>query len=587
MRSKSLLAALGLLAASALPLAAQSQNDLEQLVEEAQAEEEELLQLPGAEAAGLGTEVLSARARLPKGEEVERLRISQDQQIDPDAYVVGPGDIFELYIWGEWNRSYLVQVDPEGNAIVPTVGSFAVSSQTLAQVKEQILAQARAKYPRVEITLTLTSMRYFTVYLTGAVLNEGSFVAHPNTRVSDLIERGGGYLDDLTGTIEETVAGKKITRQRQLQPQPTARRSIQLLHRDGTEEAVDLEMFRATGEVRFNPYVHMGDVVHVQYRQQDIFAYGSVNKEGVQEYRPGDTVGALLTLAGGVSGDAPLEVAEIWRFQPDGRTNDVIPLISAEDVARQVRAADISEVPLEPKDMLFVRTRSDWKQTPTIYVQGEVKYRGRYRIVQSQTRLRDIIEQAGGFTERASLSEARLLRAKVRAIKDPEYERLLLLQSVSGLADMSPEDKAYLKTKGRQERGRLAVDFQRLFEAGDETHNVLLEGGDVIFVPERRRTVSISGQLRKPGLVKFEEGRRVSFYLDQAGGFSWNADKGGARLIRARTGEREQLDKNLIVEAGDEIWVPEKEYRDWWQFTQSTMRTVAETLTLVLLVRAI
>lgn len=586
-RYRPLLAALSLLAASALPLSAQSQNDLEQLVEEAQAEEEKLMQLPGAEAAGLGKEALSARARLPKGEEVERLRISQDQQVDPDTYLVGPGDVFELYIWGEWNRSYLVQVDPEGNAIVPTVGSFPVANQTLAQAKEQILAKTRTKYPRVDITLTLTSMRYFTVYLTGAVLDEGSFIAHPNTRVSDLIERGGGFLDDLKGSIEETVAGKKITRERKLQPQPTARRSIQLIHRDGTQEVVDLEMFRATGEVHHNPYVRMGDVIHVQYRQQDIFVYGSVNKEGVQEFRPGDTVGTLFTLAGGVSGDAPLEVAEIWRFRADGRTNDILPLISAEDVARQVRAADIGQVPLQPKDMLFVRTRSDWQQTPTIYVQGEVKYRGRYRIVQGQTRVRDIIEQAGGFTERASLPEARLMRAKARAIKDPEYERLLLLQQVSGLADMSPEDKAYLKTKGREERGRLAVDFERLFAHGEEAHNVLLEGGDVIFVPERRRTVSLSGQMKKPGLLKFEEGRRVSYYLDQAGGFSWNADKGGARLIRARTGEREQLDKNLLVEAGDEIWVPEKEYHNLWEFTQSTMRTVAETLTLILLVRAI
>ena len=34
-----------------------------------------------------------------------------------------------------------------------------------------------------------------------------------------------------------------------------------------------------------------------------------------------------------------------------------------------------------------------------------------------------------------------------------ELERLLALQKVSGLADMSPEDKAYIKTKGREERG--------------------------------------------------------------------------------------------------------------------------------------
>lgn len=573
---------LGLLASPLL-----AQDELEELIDRSQQEEEELQQLSRTEIPGLGEEGLSTRLRLPKGEEIERLRISQDQEVDPRTYTVGPGDVFQLYIWGEWNRSYQLQVNPEGNAIVPTVGDFHVSALTLAEAKERILKVAQAKYPGVEITLTLSSMRYFTVYLTGTVVREGSFMIHPNTRVSDLIELGGGYLDDLQGTIEETVAGKKLTRPRQIQPQPTARRSVQLIHRDSTEQIVDLEMFRATGEVGFNPYVRMGDVVHVGYRQQDIFVYGSVNKEGVQEFRPGDTVGTLLTLGGGVSGNAPLEVAEIWRFRPDGRTNDILPLISPEQVAQNIRAADISAFPLQSKDMLFIRTRSDWQQTPTVHVQGEVKYRGRYRIVLGQTRLRDLIEQAGGFNERASLPEARLLRTKARAIKDPELARLQALQRMSGLADMNPEDRAYLKTKGREERGRLAIDFQRLFAEGDSTQNILLEGGDVVFVPERRRTVSISGQVKKPGLTRFEEGRRVTYYLDQAGGFSWSANKGGTRLIRARTGEREKLDNDLIVEPGDEIWVPENEYRDWWAFTQSTMRTLAETLTLILVVRTL
>ena len=67
----------------------------------------------------------------------------------------------------------------------------------------------------------------------------------------------------------------------------------------------------------------------------------------------------------------------------------------------------------------------------------------------------------------------------------------------------------------------------------------------------------------------------------------WTAEKSGARLIRARTGQREKLNKNLVVEPGDEIWIPEKEYRDWWAFTQSTVRTLAETLTLIVIVRSI
>jgi protein involved in polysaccharide export with SLBB domain len=562
-------------------------QELEDLVEEAEEEEVELRRIPGVDIPGIGDGRVSGRLRMPKGEEVERLRISQDRKIDPASYIVGPGDAILLYVWGEWDLPYHLEVGPEGSVIIPTVGSFAVADKSLQEVRELLIAAAREQYANVKVTVSLLGMRFFTVYLTGAVLSDGSFIVHPTTRVSELIERGGGFLDDLAGTeIEETVGGKKITRTREFTPQPAARRSIQIFHLDGSRDTVDLEMFSATGEVEHNPYLNMGDVIHVPYLQNEMYAYGSVNQEGVQEFRPGDTIGTLMKLAGGKSGNAPLEEAEVWRFADDGRTNNIIKLVGGEE-SNFSTLENIAHIALQPKDMLFIRTRSDWQQTPTVHVHGEVGFRGRYRIASGKTKLREVVAMAGGFTADASLAQASVIRAKFRAIVDPELERLLALQEVSGLADMSPQDRAYLKTKGREERGRVAVNFENLFRANDETQNILLEGGDVIFVPQKRRTVSLSGQFSRPGLLDFEEGRRAGFYLEQAGGYSWNADKGGARLIRARTGVRERLKTNLIVEAGDELWVPEKEYRDWWAFAQSTLRTLAETLTLAILVRTI
>ena len=576
---------------SSFLLSAISAQELEELVEESERAEKELRRIPGAELPGITAEPLGGRIRLPKGEEAERVRISQDQEIDPESYIVGPADVLQLYVWGEFDQAIPVIVNPEGFALVPTIGAFDVANKTLAEVKEEIISAAQnEKYPGVEITVTLESMRYFTVYLTGAVLTEGAFAVHPITRISDLIDRGGGFVDDLKGTtIEETVSGKKVTKARVFQSQPTARRSIKVKHRDGTIDRIDLAMFFATGDVAHNPYLGMGDVVHVPYRTHEFFVYGSINEEGSLEYRPGDTVGDLLTLAGGISGSAPLEIAEIWRFQDDGVSTDVIPLIEPHNPgpAEPYTVADISTVPLLPKDMVFIRTRTDWQQTPTVHVHGEVTYRGRYRIVAGKTRLADIIELAGGLSERASLVGARVIRARYRNLEDPEFERLNAVQETAGLADMSPEERAYLKTKGREQRGRIAVDFEKLFVDNDESQNILLEGGDVVFIPEKRRTVSLSGQLARPGLIDFEDGRRARYYLDQAGGYAFNANKGGARLIRARTGVREKLDKNAIVEPGDEIWIPEKEYVNWWATFQGAMRTVAETLTLVILVRAL
>ena len=566
---------------------AQSEEDLQRMVERGEEEEAELQQIPGADLPSLG-DLVSGRIRLPTGEEVEKLRISQDREVDPETYVVGPGDALQLYIWGEFDLSYMVQVDPVGNVLVPTVGAFDVSGLTLAEAKKRILTAAEEKYPGVEITLTLASMRFFTAYVTGAVLHEGSFVIHPTTRVSDLIELAGGFTDELRGTtFEDEVGGKKVTRVRQIIEQTTARRSIQLIHRDGTADNVDLDMFLSTGNVVHNPYVRMGDVVHVRYRDSAIYIFGAVNQEGEQEYRTGDTIEDLVNLARGLRRDAPLIKAELWRFKEGTEEAVAIELGSNEPGKPGFRYEDIRHTALEPNDMVFIRARAQWQLMPTAVTVGEVRYRGRYRIIPGVTRVKDVVAMAGGLTDRASLVASKVIRTKMRTQIDPELERLQNLSQVTGLADMSDEDRAYLRTKGREEKGRASVDFERLFREDDEEQNILLESGDVIFIPPRRRTISVSGQVQKPGLIDFVPDRDVGFYMEKAGGYSYEADKGAARLIRARTGIRERLEDDLPVEAGDEIWVPQKARVRVWQATQSTMRTIAETLTLVVLVQSL
>ena len=151
---------------AALWAAMASTQDLEELLDETERQEEELRRLPGTEKPGLITSDADRQERLPEGEEVQRLRIAQDRQIDPETYIVGPGDVIQLYIWGEFDQDLPFEVNPEGLALVPTIGAFDVSGRTLADVKAEIIgAASRDKYPGVEITLSLQSMRFFSVYI--------------------------------------------------------------------------------------------------------------------------------------------------------------------------------------------------------------------------------------------------------------------------------------------------------------------------------------------------------------------------------------------------------------------------------------
>ena len=291
----------------------------------------------------LNQDLISDKARLPGSLSADKTRIGQDRDIDPDAYIVGPNDVLQLYIWGEFDQPYTLQVNPEGNVLIPTVGSFHTSGLSLTAAKERLSTAVQNKYPNVDISISLVSMRFFTAYVTGAVLNEGSFTIHPTTRVLDIIKQAGGFENRLQRiALPDQDAGGATNRN-------TGRRSIQLIHRDGTSERVDLDMFLATGNLVHNPYVRMGDVVHVSFRKHSVSIFGAVNEEGEYEFLPGDTLGDLVTLAKGLNRSKPLISAELWRFQEGSEQAEVIELGSAKETLEELNYETIRHIELRPQ----------------------------------------------------------------------------------------------------------------------------------------------------------------------------------------------------------------------------------------------
>ena len=57
--------------------------------------------------------------------------IIPDKKIDPTQYIVGPGDLIGIYLWGELDVEYEIRVRPAGNLIIPTIGSIMISDLTL------------------------------------------------------------------------------------------------------------------------------------------------------------------------------------------------------------------------------------------------------------------------------------------------------------------------------------------------------------------------------------------------------------------------------------------------------------------------
>ncbi len=210
-------------------------------------------------------------------------------------------------------------------------------------------------------------------------------------------------------------------------------------------------------------------------------------------------------------------------------------------------------IELKYSDLIVVRELSTYYDEQWITIDGEVKFPGVYRITKDKTTLTEVINEAGGFLEDASLIDATLYRNIADTSFDSEFERIKLIPR----ADMTDDEYDYLKAKSRQRIGKVVVDFESLFTKNQLSEDLILKRLDKISIPEKKNYITIIGQVVSPGSIIFNENLKVQDYIQLAGGFSWRALEGDVRIIKTNTGEWVEEDDVEELEPGDTIWVLE------------------------------
>ena len=85
-----------------------------------------------------------------------------DAVVDPNKYLVGPGDSFTFNILsadGVINMN--LYVNPTGEILIPSVGKVFVNNKTLQQAINSIENKCFEKYPNVNVHISLNKIRQF------------------------------------------------------------------------------------------------------------------------------------------------------------------------------------------------------------------------------------------------------------------------------------------------------------------------------------------------------------------------------------------------------------------------------------------
>jgi polysaccharide export outer membrane protein len=457
-----------------------------------------------------------------------------DMPVDTNSYILGPGDILNIGIWGATPVSLNLSVNPEGTVIVPTFGVLRVGGMTLAKAKAYARERLGTQFKKSMVTLTLIYPKSFYVMISGKVHTPGRYIVTSFDRVDRAF-----LLANLPRNNTDTVT---------VFPNFSLRRII-LLHKDGTSENVDLLKFYMTGNLNDDPYLREGDAIVVpeeNFQAGSISISGAVRMPGNYEYVHGDRIKDLLELSAGFTSLA--DTAHVRIISWNGRSYDE-RTVNLED------SANIDQ-PLPVNSRVVVPTDRSKINDYYVWVGGEVQTPGIYPISRDSTKLSTIINLAGGFTRWASLPGALVYRktASLSSNKSIVLDTLAYTYRASGV---SMEDLSYLTSEIllRPTTESVSTNFVKLFVNKDEDYDCTLRSGDSVYVPKTPNAVYVFGQVKYPGYVDYHDGWDYSDYIKAAGGAGDDAKTGDTKIIRV--GTHMWYDKgDAAIDAGDMLFVP-------------------------------
>jgi protein involved in polysaccharide export with SLBB domain len=471
-----------------------------------------------------------------------------EEPVDPAAYILGPGDGVYLVVYAIHGFDQDLTVTPEGRLLIPEVGGVAVAGLSITDAEKKVKQALSKDYKAPDVSLSLRHLRPMKVSVVGDVLSPGIQTTTALQRVSEVIDHSGGFKasSSLRNIEVRTATGALRTH-------------------------ADLVRFYALGDLSANPPLEGGDVIIVPSAKKYILVSGSVGSPQRLEYVKGDSLSTALALCGGLLPASAQDSIEIARF-PD---NDPV---HAQWL--WVNYANGENPQLHEGDQIFVHAFSQYHVPRLVSIEGQVPFPGQYPIEPGTTRLKDIIDRAGGMLPNASLNETRLIRRTGigNYYNDLEFQRL---QAVSQLRKEGLSDEQYNYYASHYLQFAMVIDFKALM-AGDQSQNLLLREQDSIYIPRALGYVTVSGSVNKQGNIEYIEGGSWQDYIAKAGGFTEMADRGAIRVVDPQTGSYvdPRSESSYVIAPGDMIIVPEVEPHFWKDITAATT-LAASVLTII------
>ncbi|HEY1953716.1 MAG TPA: SLBB domain-containing protein [Gemmatimonadaceae bacterium] len=380
------------------------------------------------------------------------------------------------------------------------------------------------------------------VRVVGEIARPATYEMKANETLADAIRYAGGF--------KATAARRRVQIDRIV---PPSQRPLGGRDRIVTDIVSD-QFTSGTGP---SIPVFDGDVIRVfsvaSRVRNRIFVAGDVWAPGSQGLSPGMRVSDALRLAGGVKPDVYLGQVLITRTQPDSSK------VQLRAALRDTTGGVINDIPLQEDDEISVFSRSEFRPTRYVAINGAVRKSGQFPYREGMT-IRDLVLLAGGLDQSAYLNEAEVARLPANRAGGVTAQTFRVPLDSSYLFERQPDGK-YLGPPG-------------LPASSGPNPEVTVQPYDNILILrqpnwELQRTAVIAGEVKYPGRYTLTtKSERITDLIKRAGGITPDGYANGVVFYRKSNGvgrigielpevlrDPKSLD-NLPLQDGDSLYIP-------------------------------
>ncbi|MFC0262419.1 SLBB domain-containing protein [Fontibacter flavus] len=482
----------------------------------------------------------------------------------PKNYILGPGDMVYVDIYGQSEQYYEASINADGFLILDNIGPISVSGKTIEEataiIKNRVsgfYTGLRGNNPNTFLQVTLGNIRTIKVHLVGELRLPGTFTLSAFSTVFNALYAAGGPNDN--GTM----------------------RNIKIVRNGKTVATIDVYDFLVNGQANLDVQLQDQDVILVEPFMARASVRGEVKRNKTFEVKEGDTFEDLLRYAGGFTDEAFKDRINVTRITGKERA--------------------VSDIYNNQFGLFLVKGGDDYtvgkvlnRFTNRVQIKGAVFREGNYARTEGLT-LSQLIKNAEGLRGDAYLERASILRTfddlstEVLTVNLGEVlngtapdiqlkrEDVVRISSIYDLKEefyvqingevknpgtypysknMSVEELIILAGGLREAANSQDIEiarrsstskegtFSELIPVGLENglissnSSAVLEPYDMVLVRRKPnftldRIVTVEGQVNSPGMFSIRSAEeRISDLIQRAGGLTAFAYANGATLIR-------------------------------------------------------